>query len=158
MSSDYYSPGRCPNVLKPFLSYTGIRVTDLDRSLRFYRDLFGLEEVRRGDNTREGKGPYVLLRDSFSGQKLELNDYTPNSRFASPHDPGEALDHIAFRIEGLDAFLDKLHRAEVSDAPGSPNHTLTSGHRVAYVSDPDGNWIEIYEHPEERTETPPSGY
>jgi lactoylglutathione lyase len=145
-------------VRRPFLSYTGIRVTDLDRSLRFYRDLLGLEEVSRGDNTGEGKGPYVLLRDPFSGQKLELNYYTPSSRFASPYDPGEGLDHIAFRVEGLDEFLRELHGKGVKDAPGSPNHTLPSGHRVAYVLDPDGNWIEIYEHPGEQSTTPPSGY
>ena len=143
---------------KPFLSYTGIRVRDLDRSLRFYRDLLGLEEVSRGDNTREGKGPYVLLRDPFSGQKLELNYYAPNSRYASPYDPGEGLDHIAFRVEGLDDVLRELHRQGVKDAPGSPNHTLPSGHRVAYVLDPDENWIEMYEHPGEQSMGLPSGY
>jgi lactoylglutathione lyase len=145
-------------VPKRFLSYIGIRVTDLDRSLRFYRDLFGLEQVSRGDNTEEGKGPYVLMRDPFSGQKLELNYYTPTSKFASPYDPGEGLDHIAFRVEQLDDFLGELHRAGVIDAPGSPNHTLIGRTRVAFVLDPDGNWIEIYEHPEERVEKPPSGY
>jgi catechol 2,3-dioxygenase-like lactoylglutathione lyase family enzyme len=145
-------------VPKPFLSYTGIRVTDLDRSLRFYRDLFGLEEVSRGDDTQSGKGPYVLLRDPFSGQKLELNYYAPDSRFATRYDPGEGLDHIAFRVDGLDDFLSELHRAGVRDAPGSPNHTLPSGHRVVYVLDPDGNWVEIYEHPEEHLRTPPPGY
>ena len=143
---------------KTFLSYTGIRVTDLERSLRFYRDLLGLEQVSQGDNTGAGKGPYVLLRDPFSGQKLELNYYVPNSKFATPYDPGEGLDHIAFRVEGLDDFLRELHREGVKDAPGTPNHTLPSGHRVAYVLDPDGNWIEIYEHPERAVEAPPLGY
>ena len=46
-------------------------VRDLERSLRFYRDAFGLHEVARGDNWKQGAGVYVLLRDARSGQKLE---------------------------------------------------------------------------------------
>ena len=143
---------------RTFLSYVGIRVTDLDRSLRFYREVFGLKEVARGDNTSAGKGPYVLLRDDFSGQKLELNYYVPGSKFATPYNPGEGLDHISFRVDDLSQFVASLRKAGVQDAPGSPNHVLPNGHRVAYVTDPDGNWIEIYEHPEERLVGPPEGY
>ncbi len=51
------------------LSYVGIRVRDLERSLRFYQDVFGLHEVARGDNPKQGGGVYVLLRDARSGQK-----------------------------------------------------------------------------------------
>jgi len=58
-----------------YLSYFGIRVTNLDRSLKFYTELFGLKEVARGDNRKLGGGIYVLLRDEKSGQKLELNSY-----------------------------------------------------------------------------------
>lgn len=141
-----------------FLSYVGIRVTDLDRSLKFYREVFGLREVARGDNTSAGKGPYVLLRDDYSGQKLELNYYVPGSKFATPYDPGDGLDHISFRVEDLGEFVATLARLGVPDAPGAPNHVLPNGHRVAYVTDPDGNWIEIYEHPEERLVGPPERY
>jgi catechol 2,3-dioxygenase-like lactoylglutathione lyase family enzyme len=84
---------------RSFLSYVGLRVTDLDRSLSFYKEIFGLDEVARGDNTSAGKGPYVLLRDAFSGQKLELNYYVPGSKFDTPYEPGEGLDHISFRVE-----------------------------------------------------------
>jgi catechol 2,3-dioxygenase-like lactoylglutathione lyase family enzyme len=49
-----------------FLSYCGIRVTDLERALKFYTELFGLKEVVRGDRTKIGAGAYVLLRDPKS--------------------------------------------------------------------------------------------
>ena len=143
---------------RTFLSYVGIRVTDLERSSNFYREVFGLKEVARGDNTSAGKGPYVLLRDEFSGQKLELNYYVPGSKFATPYLAGEGLDHISFRVDDLSRFAAVLASAGVHDAPGSPNHTLANGHRVAYVTDPDGNWIEIYEHPGETLADPPRGY
>lgn len=148
-------PGPMP---RRFLSYVGIRVTDLECSLRFYREVFGLREVARGDNTSSGKGPYVLLRDDFSGQKLELNYYVPGSKFATPYEAGEGLDHLSFRVEDMNEFMTRLHQLGVKDAPGSPNHVLPNGHRVAYVTDPDGNWIEIYEHPEEKLSDPPKGY
>lgn len=138
-----------------FLSYAGIRVTDLERSLRFYTEILGLKEVRRGDNTKAGKGPYVLLRDPWSGQKLELNFYVPGSIYANPYVSGEALDHISFRVDNLDILLTELHRLGVKDAPGSPNHALPSGSRVAYVLDPDGNWVELYDHPGEQLTDPP---
>jgi catechol-2,3-dioxygenase len=37
-----------------YLSYFGIRVTNLARSLEFYTKLFGLKEMARGDNTKMG--------------------------------------------------------------------------------------------------------
>jgi catechol 2,3-dioxygenase-like lactoylglutathione lyase family enzyme len=142
----------------PFLSYVGIRVTNLERSLRFYTEIFGLKEVARGDNTTSGKGPYILLRDDFSGQKLELNFYLPGTRFATPFEPGEGLDHISFRVEDVGGFVAALHRLGIEDAPGSPNHVTSNGNKIVYVKDPDGNWIEIYEHREEKLEGPPKGY
>src|SRR5712691_8313882 len=56
-----------------YLGYIGIRVKDLERSLKFYQGIFGLEEVARGDNSKFGAGIFVLLRDRKSGMKLELN-------------------------------------------------------------------------------------
>ena len=143
---------------RAFLSYVGIRVTDLDRSLRFYKEVFGLNVVGRGVISPSGKGPYVLLRDDFSGQRLELNYYAPGSRFATPYEPGEGLDHIAFRVEDVGEFVRILHRLGVKDAPGSPNHVSPKGHRVVYVVDPDGNCIEIYEHRGEKLTGLPEGY
>ncbi len=37
-----------------YLSYIGIRVRDLGRASRFYQDVFGLHEVARGDNSKQG--------------------------------------------------------------------------------------------------------
>ncbi len=142
-----------------YLSYFGIRVTNLDKSLQFYTELFGLTEVERGDNSSMGKGVYVLLRDPWSGQKLELNWYPPGSEFANPYEPGEGLDHLAFRVDDLPQFLDKLRRAWVEGTGGVADHVLPSGSRVAYVKDPDGNWLELYDHPSEPLPTsPPEGY
>ena len=141
-----------------YLSYSGIRVTDLERSLRFYQDIFGLQEVRRGDNSSNGGGTYVLLRDPWSGQKLELNWYPPGSKHAQPYLPGEGLDHIAFRVENLSRFLERLKREGVEGTAGVADHISPSGNPVAYVTDPDGNWLEIYAHSGPMPDVPPEGY
>ncbi len=141
-----------------YLSYFGIRVTDLDRSLRFYATVFGLKEVDRGDKRSTGDGIYVLLRDPWSGQKLELNWYPPGSRHATPYLPGEGLDHIAFRVDDAPRFLARLRQYGVEGTGGHADHQLPDGTRVAYVTDPDGNWIEIYDSPVSAPPAPPEGY
>lgn len=141
-----------------FLSYFGIRVSDLDRSLHFYTELFGLREVDRGDNLARGRGTYVLLRDPWSGQKLELNWYPSGSEFASPYVPGEGLDHISFRVGDLPRLLEKLRAAGVRPAGPTADHELPGGVRVAYVQDPDGNWLELYGSPRPMPTAPPEKY
>ena len=48
----------------------GLRVTDLERSIAFYRQFLDLEELRRAVDERSG---YVLLRDRRSGQRIEFD-------------------------------------------------------------------------------------
>ncbi len=68
-----------------YLKYFGIRVTDIDRFVKFYTDLLGLKEVGRGDMSvyGGGRGTWVLLRDTRSGRRLEL-DWYPKGRSSTP--------------------------------------------------------------------------
>jgi len=145
-----------------YLSYFGIRVTDLDRSLRFYTELFGLKEVARGDRTQVGGGRYVLLRDQKSGQKLELNWYPEGSSYDVPYSPGEGLDHIAFRVNDATETLKELIAKGVEAVellpPLREGRAATYSFKLAYVKDPDGNWIELLEHSEPITASIPEGY
>jgi lactoylglutathione lyase len=137
-----------------YLSYCGIRVTDLEKSLEFYTELFGLKEVARGDHRRYGAGLFVLLRDPKSGQKLELNWYPEGSRYATPYSPGEELDHIAFCVDNVPDTFKQLVEKGVESTEIDPYQRRSS----AYVKDPDGNWIEIYQHPKPVGENIPEGY
>ncbi len=54
------------------MSYCGIPVKELNRSLKFYTELFGLKEVARGDHTKYNAGLFVLFRDDKSDQNSEV--------------------------------------------------------------------------------------
>ncbi len=128
-------------------------MTDLKSSLRFYKDLLGLEEVARGDGSKEGFGVFVLLRDRKSGMKLELNWYPKSSKYATPYIAGEGLDHIAFCVEDL-----KKKRAElIAKGAGTTDFGPEVGGSYCYVRDPDGIWIELYQKQPARKKVP-KGY
>ena len=91
--------------------YTGIRVANLNRSIRFYTEVLGMKTRRRGKMPHGGK--YVALRSPQSEVELELNWYPKTSRFYTPFKRGETLDHLAFTVgpgnerEGYERLLDK---------------------------------------------------
>jgi catechol 2,3-dioxygenase-like lactoylglutathione lyase family enzyme len=128
------------------LRYSGVRVTDLDRSLRFYTRALGLREVSRGDLSRFGRGTWVLLRDPTSRQQLELNWYPKGSQFDVPFVSGEGLDHIGFFLGPVPArTLNRIYQSLLRQGAGPTNVTpATTEGWVGYVTDPDGNWIEIF--------------
>lgn len=139
------------------MSYVGIRVTDLEKSVKFYTGLFGLKEIARGDarSRKHGAGLYILLRDLKSGQKLELNWYPEGSTFATPYEPGEGLDHIAFSVDNLTETYDNLLRKGVQPTEVTPS--ATDGW-IACVKDPDGNWIGLYLSPRPQDDRVRDGY
>lgn len=124
--------------------YAGIRVRNLARSLRFYRAL-GLKVVRRG--TMQHGGIWVHLKLPGSQQRLELNYYPAGSRFHEPWMKGTEFDHFGFFVDDVDLWYARMRMrgAGIGAAPWSefPTSAATRGERLAYVTDPDGNWVEF---------------
>ena len=141
-----------------YLSYFGVRVTDVDRSVRFYTEVFGLKEISRSDGSNSEGGIAVLLVDPFSGQRLELNFYPPGSVYAVPYVPGEGLDHVAFRVADLDAKLATLAKLGYRPIRSGDPVQLAPDFRLAYVPDPDGNWLEIWQYSTAMPDKPPETY
>ena len=125
--------------------------------MKFYTESFGLREVARGDHRKYGAGLYVLLRDPRSGQKLELNWYPEGSVHATSYMPGEGLDHLAFVVDDVKTAYRELLAKGAEPTDFDP---ARSGGWLAYLKDPDGNWIEIYQHdPTKSTgDSIPEGY
>ncbi len=121
------------------LTYTGLRVKDLETSGRFYRRVLGMTESGRW-RVPESRGEVVQLVSEKDGPILELNRYEPGSRYATRYVPGEGLDHLAFRVPDLEEFL-----AAAGEA-GGPAKLRVKGAsgEWAYIEDPNGLWIEVF--------------
>lgn len=124
--------------MKTKFIYTGIRVRDLDASVRFYTGVLGMKEIGR-DSIAAAKGVAVNLVAEEGGPVLELNYYEKGSPFDTKYAVGEGLDHLAFQVASLDAALAEAKKA------GHPMVQEVRGptSRWAYIEDPDGNWIEL---------------
>jgi catechol 2,3-dioxygenase-like lactoylglutathione lyase family enzyme len=135
--------------------HTGITVSNLERSLAFWRDVLGFQLSHRphqaGDLASEitgvpGAEISIAVLKGY-GHKIELLEYlAPQDRkrvALRPCDIGSV--HVAFRVDNLDAVLATIAASGWS-AVGQPQ-TLTAGpntgKRVVYVRDPDGTTIEF---------------
>ncbi len=118
------------------LEYTGIRVRDLDRARRFYCEGLGLRTHSSGRMTAGGR--WETLEDPVSKAQLELNFYPDHP----PYREGDELDHLGFRVEGLEATVARL--VELGARVRIPAFR-EKDERLAFLSDPDGVWIELYE-------------
>ncbi|HEY7588978.1 MAG TPA: VOC family protein [Thermoplasmata archaeon] len=124
------------------LRYTGLRVRDLDRSIRFYTEVMGLSLLRRVP-APETRGEFAIVGGGTSGHWLELNWYGADSPAAGPYREGDELDHVAFEVEDLDAALTYL---ESRGHPTVSYRRKSTSSEWAYVQDPDGIWIELFQH------------
>jgi len=122
------------------LRYFGIRVSDLERSVKFYTELLGLKKLRHGTMRHGGK--WILLEDPRSHQRLELNWYPDNSPFAIPYVPGDGLDHIGFKVQDPASAFKKLVTKGAAPALTPTDKNGVSG--IYYLKDPDGNWLEFF--------------
>ncbi len=127
------------------LEYTGIRVRDLARSIRFYTEGLGLRLGRSG--RMAAGGIWQELIDPDSGVILELNFYPGDP----PYREGDELDHLGFRVNRLEDWIPRL--LALGARVRIPAFR-EGGDRLAFLSDADGVWIELYER--EAEELPPT--
>ena len=121
-----------------FLDYSGVRVTQLAKAVRFFTSGLGLVEIQRG--RMEHGGVWVLLEDRVSHQQLELNWYPKGTKYATPFSAGEGLDHLGVRVRSLEAAGRRLRAAgarKVEEIRRRGKVALT------YYEGPDGIWIEL---------------
>jgi lactoylglutathione lyase len=113
--------------------HTMVRVTDLDKSLHFYRDLLGLKEIRRMENE---KGRYTLVFLAPPGQEDAPVELTYNWD-PEVYTGGRNFGHLAYEVDDIYAFCDKLQKAGVTI-----NRPPRDGH-MAFVRSPDNISVEI---------------
>jgi len=146
--------------------HTGITVSNLERSLVFWRDVLGFEfshtAHQKGELAQEITGvegaeiKLAVLRVP-GGHKIELLEYlAPADRKRAdirPCDVGSL--HVALLVHDLDSVLERIAASDWK-AGGKPQ-TLQSGpnagKRVVYVRDPDGTTIELMQIAKESSST-----
>jgi catechol 2,3-dioxygenase-like lactoylglutathione lyase family enzyme len=130
------------------INHIGVCVSDLERSLAFYRDGLGFAEVTRFDSSGEATDTLLGLADADlrvvflqrDGVRIELLHYvSPGHRGTGEPRPMNALGltHLSLRVSDLDATLAALERAgaRVLHASRTPH--------AAFVTDPDGVRLEL---------------
>jgi len=118
------------------IGHVHLKVSDIDRALAFYRDVLGFEVTQRfGDDAA-----FV----SAGGYHHHLGLNTWESRGGEPPPPGTTgLYHVAIRYPDRATLGDAVQRLVEADVPisGATDHGVSE---AIYLSDPDGNGIELY--------------
>jgi lactoylglutathione lyase len=121
------------------LIHTCYRITDIDRSVAFYKAL-GFEEVGRIPIRDEAINVFMNIPGDGDMPRLEL---TCNFGVDS-YEIGTGYGHIAITTPELDARLAEL--AQQGIEPEKPPYTIREGgSRLCFVRDPDGYRIELLE-------------
>lgn len=113
--------------------HTMVRVTDLDASLRFYRDALGLVELRRNDYPQ---GRYTLVFLAAPGDEAAQVELTFNWDSES-YTGGRNFGHLAYAVDDIYATCQRLQ-----DHGVTINRPPRDG-RMAFVRSPDQISIEL---------------
>jgi catechol 2,3-dioxygenase-like lactoylglutathione lyase family enzyme len=133
--------------------HVGISVSNLERSIAFYRDMFAMEPLMEimafggeqfeaimdipgvtGRLCMIGKGSTNLELFEFAGGKPQDPEYP-----VSDH----GISHFGIFVDDIAATYDKLEKAGVRIH--TPVITFVGGMKATYCRDPDGNVFEILE-------------
>lgn len=117
------------------LLHTRYRVNDLERTVRFYTEVLGLQEIRRNKSPRGSE--LVFLKAPESEEQIEIT-YFPAS---GPVQVQPDLTHLAFEVDNLEEFGKHLAKLglKFSDGPTASS----SGSAFAFVDAPEGYEIEL---------------
>ena len=117
------------------IHHVAVRVTDLERSIAFYADLFGFA-VRTRTTLASGARIAFLALPS-GGCELELIGGLHD------HHAGDGLvHHVAFLVSDVDDTFARLRDAGASLRDAAPE-TLASGRRLFSFRGPDGEWLQV---------------
>src|SRR5687767_9033743 len=113
--------------------HTMVRVTDIDQSLRFYRDGLGLKELRRSENE---KGRYTLIFLAAPGQEEAQVELTFNWD-PEAYTGGRNFGHLAYAVDNIYETCAHLQSMGVTI-----NRPPRDG-RMAFVRSPDNISVEL---------------
>jgi catechol 2,3-dioxygenase len=139
-----------PTDAKVRIGHVHLKVADLERALKFYRDVLGFELTQRF-----GSQAAFL---SAGGYHHHIGLNTWESAGGSPPLPGTTgLYHVAILYPTRALLADALRRLRAAgiELDGAADHGVSE---ALYLRDPDGNGVELYwDRPKERWPRTPDG-
>ena len=117
------------------LLHTRYRLNDLERTVKFYKEVLGLQEIRRHKSPRGSE--LVFLKAPESEELIELCHFPASGPVQVQPD----LTHLAFEVDSLDDFGQHLAKLglKYSDGP----HRKDDGGGIAFIDAPEGYEIEL---------------
>ena len=115
------------------IGHAHLKVRNLERSIEFYEQVFGLK-------IRERIGSFAFLSGTEMHHEIALQEVGPEAQLPGRYDVG--LFHVAFEVPDREALSERYHYLRDHDILVFP-----ADHRISlaiYFSDPDGNGLEIY--------------
>jgi lactoylglutathione lyase len=118
------------------LLHTRYRVSDLEKTVSFYKDVLGLKELRRHTSGRGSQ--LVFLKAPDSEEEIEICKFDQSG----PVVVGPDLTHLAFEVDDLETFAREAAEKgyPLSDGP----HASGNG-KIAFIDAPEGYEIELIE-------------
>jgi catechol 2,3-dioxygenase-like lactoylglutathione lyase family enzyme len=122
--------------------HVAFKVADAERSVRWYGAAFGAKKIYHAE--AQGERPELMFLEFANGQCIELFPGGKNM-LASPPDPIGYI-HFCLVLDDLEQALGHLAKMNVT-----PERKFIgrAKQRIAFISDPDGNSIELMEIPPE---------
>lgn len=121
------------------LLHTRYRVNELEKTVRFYRDVLGLEEIRRHKSPRGSE--LVFMKAPESDELIELCHFPSSGPVRVQPD----LTHLAFSVESLEEF--GKHLADLGYKYSDGPTVKPDGSGFAFVDAPEGYEIELMQGP-----------
>jgi catechol 2,3-dioxygenase-like lactoylglutathione lyase family enzyme len=136
-------------VTQPTAHHVGTTVSDLDRAVEFYRDVLGFELLSEftvsGESFATGVGVPGATGEfahlDADGVRVELVEYDPEGESCTAESVNQrGAKHMGFEVDDVEAFYEALpDDVETVSEP----QTTSSGARILFIRDPEGNLIEI---------------
>ncbi len=121
------------------LLHTRMRVSDMERTLHFYREILGLEVVEQKVSPRGSHLAFLAVPNS--DELIELCSFPASGAVTVQED----LVHLAFEVEDLDKTIKELQSKNVPITDGPTQSS--SGSRFIFIDAPDGYEIELIQRP-----------
>lgn len=117
------------------IEHVGIYVSNLDRSIAFYRDILGLE-LKEIVETDRGRIAFMQIGES----QLELICHPPTEER-----PAGVVDHVTFTVTDINAVYERLKEFDVELIDEAPKPVFGGAAKILFFYGPDGERLELFQ-------------